>query len=133
MNSNEPAKGEEKLKQVVDADEENTKKYEGTSRRWAVLAVMCLQTINGCFIYATMSPIAIPLADAFELSTVLYVNWTILIQMFNPVPITFLSVWMFSKYRTDLVIRFAATLILLGAILRAVSYVTESFATVAAG
>ena len=118
-------------KQAGDGGEET--KYQATGRRWAVLAVMAIATINACLIYGTLTPIAIPLADAFELPTVIYINWTILVQVFMPVPMTFVSVWAFSSYKTDTVLRIATTCMLIGSALRAVCYFYQAYWLIAVG
>ena len=84
-------------------------------------------------VFATLQPISIPVAEAFELKTVLYVNLTIMMNLFNAVPMTFLSIWMYSTFSTSLVLRLVVTVQLLGTVLRAVCYFTESFTLFAIG
>ena len=52
---------------------------------------------------------------------------------FNAVPMTFASVWMYSRYKTSTVLRFCVTLILVGTAFRAVSGLSDSFWFVAGG
>lgn len=104
-----------------------------TPRRWAVLVVIALGTLNAALVYGTMAPIAIPVSKAYQLSSVLYVNFTLIAQMTNPIPMAFLSVWMYSNFPTRRVILFAATLQLVGTALRASSYYTRTFWPVCVG
>ena len=66
--------------------------------------MIVLLQVNAYVIYSTIYPIAIPVSQAFELSSVSYVNMTIMSQMFNPIPMTFLSIWMYSHFKTNRVL-----------------------------
>ena len=84
-------------------------------------------------IFVALSPISIPLARAFNLDTVLYVNFTIIFQDLNSVIMTFASVWMYSRYSTSGVLRLAVTVFFVGALLRALCYQTHTFLPVVIG
>ena len=103
------------------------------TRRWFILFAIFLAQANGTIIYSTLNPIAIPVANAFELSTVFYVNMTIMAQMFNPIPMTFLSIWMYSNFKTSNVLRGLVTVQLIGAACRALCIFSDNFWLVAVG
>ena len=107
--------------------------YKASPRRWVVLGAVTLGQTMGNLIFATLNPLAIQTARAFDLDSVFYVNLSIAINMVNSVPMTFLCVYLYSKYSTSLVLRLVTTLMLLGAITRASCLWIDSFWPVAIG
>ena len=97
-----------------------------------LLAVTIGQTM-GNFIFATLNPLAIQISQAFHLESVLYVNISIAINMVNSVPMTFLCVYLYSRYSTSGILRLVTTLMMIGAITRASCLWIDSFWPVAIG
>ena len=108
---------------------ETTKEYKGESRRWLILLVILIAQANGNIIFCTLQPISIPVAKAFGLETVLYVNLVIMMNLFNAIPMTFLSIWMYSHYSTSGVLRFVVTVLLIGTTVAITALVNLSFPT----
>ena len=69
----------------------------------------------------------------FELESVLTVNLMIAINMVNAVPMTFLCIWLYSRYSAAKVLRCVITLMLIGSIVRASCYKTDEFWPVVVG
>ena len=92
-----------------------------------------LSGIMGNVVFCTLLPISIPVAKAFGLDTVFYVNLTIMMNMFNAAPMTFVSIWIYSHFSTSTVLRGVVTLLLVGTGFRALCYFTNSFWPVAVG
>ena len=107
--------------------------YKGEPRRWAVLVSVTLGQTMGNLIFVTLNPLAIEVAKAFGLSKVFYVNLSIAVNMFNSVPMTFLCVYLYSRYSTSGILRCVITLMMFGSILRATCFWTDSFWPVALG
>ena len=103
------------------------KKYEGEPRRWWILFVVTLGQTMGTLIFSTMNPLAIEIARAFQLKSVMVVNLSIIINMVNGVPFTFLSIYLFGKYNVSSVLRFISTLMLIGTLMRATVFKIDSF------
>ena len=78
-------------------------------------------------------PISIPLKDAFDLESAILVNFTIIMNMINQTPMTFLSIWLFQRFRTDIVMRGVITVLMIGSVIRAGSYLTDNFTFVVIG
>ena len=87
----------------------------------------------GNIIFVTLNPLAIKVASAFELNSVFYVNLSIILNMVNAVPFTFLSVYLYSRYSASCVLRVMITLMMIGSICRAMCWWTDSFWVVAIG
>ena len=87
----------------------------------------------GNLIFSTMNPLAIEIASAFELRSVMVVNLSIIINMVNSVPFTFLGIYLYGKYGVSYVLRRITTLMLIGSILRALVYKVDSFWPVIVG
>ena len=79
-----------------------------------------------------MWPISVPVAKAFDIE-VFYVNLVTILTIMNNVPITLLSIFVYSKLKVTSGLRFMVTLFLVGAIMRASCYFYESFWLVAIG
>ena len=62
------------------------KLYKGEARRWFVLFSCCLGSIAGNMVSATLAPLVIPITEAFGLSSVMYVNLTIIISAAGCIP-----------------------------------------------
>ena len=92
-----------------------------------------MASVTANIVYCTMQPISIPVAKAFNLDTVFYVNLTTMLQMFNAAPMTFVSIYIYSKFGMSTVLRSIVTLFLAGSALRATSYFYQSFWPVAIG
>lgn len=101
--------------------------YKGECHRWLIITIIVLGQTAGNIVFSTLMPIAIPLKDAFNLKSAILVNFTIIINMINQAPTTFLSIWLFQRFRTDMVLRGVITLMLVGSIIRACSYFTNNF------
>ena len=84
-------------------------------------------------VYAAIWPISIPITKVFELDTVFYVNFTTMLQMINAVPMTFASIYLYSRFGVSVGLRLIVTVALLGTVLRASCYFYESFWPVAIG
>ena len=93
--------------------------YRVSPYRWLILFVVAIAQMMAYTIFVTLQPIAIPLAEAFNLSSVFLVNLTVILETFTTIPMTFFCVWMYSRYSTTLVLRMATTILLIGALLRA--------------
>ena len=78
-------------------------------------------------------PISIPLKDAFDLESAILVNFTIIMNMINQTPMTFLSIWLFQRFRIDIVMRGVITVLMIGSVIRAGSYLTDNFTFVVIG
>ena len=78
-------------------------------------------------------PISIPLKEAFELKSAIFVNFTVIMNMVNQAPTTFLSIWCFQRFRTDLVMRWVVTILMIGSIIRAGSFFSNNFTFVVVG
>ena len=78
-------------------------------------------------IFVTLQPIAIPTANAFDLGSVLYVNFAVMLYSLNAIPMTFLCIWMYARYSVSGVLRFSMTLLLVGTIFRSLCYRTDNF------
>ena len=101
--------------------------YKTEPYRWLILAVVTVAQMSGNMMFVSLQPISIPIAHAYDLYSVLYVNLAVIVQSLNCIPMTFLCVWMYAKYSTAGVLRFAMSLLLLGAICRSVCIKTENF------
>ena len=80
-----------------------------------------------------MNPLAIEVASAFELRSVMVVNLSIIINMVNSVPFTLLGIYLYGKYGVSYVLRRITTLMFIGSILRALVYKYDSFWLVIVG
>ena len=107
--------------------------YKGEPRRWFVLLAVTMGQIMGNLIFATMNPLAIEVARSFELSSAMMVNLSIIINMVNSVPFTFLCVWLYGKYNVANILRVVTTVMLIGSIFRGMCFVTDSFWPVVVG
>ena len=121
------------MKSEEQINSDRTVEYKASPRRWWVLLAIALLTVNANVIYGTIYPIAIPVSTAFSLPSAFYVNLTIMAQMFNPIPMTFLSIWMYSNFKTNRVLCCVAITQVIGASIRASTLYTQSFWSIAAG
>ena len=107
--------------------------YEGEPRRWLILLVVTMGQTLGTLIFSTMNPLALEIARTFELRSVMVVNLSIIMNMVNGVPFTFLSIYLFGKYNVASVLRVVSTLMLIGTLLRAMVFKVDSFWPVIVG
>ena len=84
-------------------------------------------------IFATLNPLSIQIARAFDLNSVFYVNLAIAINMVNSVPMTFVCIYLYSRFNWSIVLRLVTTLLMIGAILRASCLWIDNFWPVAIG
>ena len=107
--------------------------YQGEPRRWAILFVVTLAETMGSTISTTLQPISVPIAEAFKLKSVIYVNLTIMINMVGYAPMTFLCIYLYSHFKTSTVLRSAITFQMIGATIRGLCYFTDSYWTIVVG
>ena len=53
--------------------------YKTEPYRWLILAVVTIAQMSGNMIFVSMQPISIPIAHAFNLYSVLYVNVAVIV------------------------------------------------------
>ena len=106
---------------------ESNQVYKTETYRWLILAVVTIAQMSGNMIFVSLQPISIPIARAYNLHSVMYVNVAVIVQSLNCIPMTLLCVWMYSKYSTAGVLRFAMSLLLLGSLFRSLCIKTENF------
>lgn len=81
----------------------------------------------------SIAPIAVPVQEAFNLDSSLAVNMCAMSFSLCGVPMTFVAVWAFANYSTNLVLRLATTLQFGGAMFRLLTIPTGVFWPVLAG
>ena len=101
--------------------------YTLSPYRWLILFAVTICGTTGQAIFITLHPLKIPIAEAFDQDSVFYVNLAVMIFALNMVPMTFASIWMFTWYSVTAVLRFAMTLMMVGATFRAFCYETDNF------
>ena len=84
-------------------------------------------------IFVTMNPLSIQIARAFELNSVFYVNLAIAINMVNSVPMTFVCIYLYSRFDFSTVLRVVTTVMMIGAVIRASSIWVDGFWPIAVG
>ena len=114
-------------------DKSEKEEYKPERRRWLIVFVIMMASITANIVYCTLQPISIPVAKAFNLDTVFYVNLTISMQMFLAAPMTFVSIYFYSRFSMSSVLRCVVTLYLVGCAIRVICYFHESFWPVAVG
>ena len=75
----------------------------------------------------TVAPIAVPVQEAFYLSSSIPVNLCAMSFSFCALPMTFVAIWAYANYSTNTVLRLAIGLQYFGAMFRLLSLLTESF------
>ena len=78
-----------------------------------------MASVTANIVYCTMQPISIPVAKAFNLDTVFYVNFVTILQMFIAAPMTFVSIYIYSKFNMSTVLRCVVLVYLVGCVFRA--------------
>ena len=108
------------------ADGEQLQKYETSPRRWIVLLSVASIFLTQGLVITAFAPVAIQIAQAYGLSSTVTVNMCAMSFSLLSPPSDFLAVYLFSKFRTDHVLRVASFVSFTGAMLRfaAVSYET---------
>ena len=107
--------------------------YKGSLRRWPILLVIFLATANCLTVFVTLQPLAIPIVAAFEVRDLFYVNMTIMAQVFAPIPMTFVSIWVYSHFKVSDVLRVIVSVQMFGAALRSLCTFNDSYEAVAIG
>ena len=75
----------------------------------------------------SIAPVAVPVQEAFNLKSSLPVNLCAMSFSLCGVPMTFVAVWAFANYSTNLVLRAATTLQFVGAMFRMLTIPTGYF------
>lgn len=95
--------------------------------RWVVLLSIGTVFFTQGLIMSTFSPVAIQIAQAYNLSSTVTVNLCAMSFPLLSPPSDFLAVYLFGKYRTDSVIRVASIISFLGAMLRFLTFIDDEF------
>ena len=115
------------LKSITSDPGDRTIEYRTVPYRWLILLVVTLAQLTGNLIFVTLQPIAIPTTQAFNLGSVLYVNFAVILNSLNAIPMTFFCVWAFSRYSTSNVLRIVISVLLIGTIFRSLCVRTDNF------
>ena len=107
--------------------------YATSRRRWAVLLSVASIFVTQGLVITAFAPVAIQVARAYGLSSTMTVNLCAMSFSLLSPPSDFLAVYLFSKYRTDNVLRVASFISFIGAMLRFASVSHQSFWPVVLG
>ena len=75
----------------------------------------------------TLAPVALPVTEAFGLRSTIPVNLCAMSFSCCSIPMTFVAVWAFAKYSTNVTLRSATTLQYFGAMFRLLAIVCDAF------
>ena len=98
--------------------------YKVTPYRWLILLVVTLSKLQNVFLLESIKPIKVPAANAFGIN-VTYLNYSVIVSVLTIIPMTPLSVYLFSRYSIRGVLVCAMTLQLVAGLLRALTFYTD--------
>ena len=108
-------------------------RYATSKRRWAILiSVASIKMMQGLVVTA-FAPVAIQIAQAFELSSTITVNLCAMSFSLLSPPFDFLAVYLFGRFQSDSVLRVASCISFVGAMIRLVCLRHYSFWPVVVG
>ncbi len=107
--------------------------YKTTWRRWAVLLCVSSVFLSNGLVLTSFAPVAIQIAQAYDLSTTITVNMCAMSFALCSPPSDFLAVYLFGKFRTDHVLRVASFISFFGAMIRFACIGHDSFVPILFG
>ena len=101
--------------------------FKQTKYRWVILIGCMFCIFNNTVSVATLSPVAIQISEAYELSSVTIVNLCAISFSLCAAPFTFLCIIALGKFKMSTVMRFASLIQLIGMLVRDMSMVHDKF------
>lgn len=107
-------------------EEEEEGRYRDTPYRWVIVLALMGLIFNTSLAHQSIAAVTSEVAAGFGVS-ILFVNLSITLVPLIFLPFSFLASWMYTKYRRDKVLKFAAFVQILGALIRMSSAITGTF------
>ena len=107
--------------------------YKTTPLRWAILFSVATIYLTGGLIIVAFAPVAIQIAQAYNLSSTMPVNMCALAFAFCSPPADILAVYLYGKYRVDTVMRLSMVVSFIGAMFRFLTIYNGEFWPILAG